>query len=105
MGPRTMLVVDLESRSIHREELPEKLVLDFLGGRGLGIALLYRRLGKNVDALSPENPLIFTTGPLQCTDFPFSSKTNLATRSPPQEVGHRCALHHRPSSKLDLPLD
>ena len=32
MGPQTMLVVDLESRSIHREELPGKLVLDFLDG-------------------------------------------------------------------------
>lgn len=77
-----MLVVDLESRDVHREELPERLVLDFIGGRGLGIALLFQKVKKNVDPLSPENPLIFTTGPLQGTDFPFSSKTNLATKSP-----------------------
>lgn len=82
MMPRTMLVVDLGDRTIHREELPEQLLSDFLGGRGLGIALLYQKVGEKVDPLSPSNPLIFTTGPLQGTDFPFSSKINLTTKSP-----------------------
>jgi aldehyde:ferredoxin oxidoreductase len=77
-----MLVVDLGDRTIHREELPEQLVSDFLGGRGLGIALLYQKVGEKVDPLSPSNPLIFTTGPLQGTDFPFGSKLNLTTKSP-----------------------
>jgi aldehyde:ferredoxin oxidoreductase len=80
--PRTMLVVDLGDRTIHREELPEQLISDFLGGRGLGIALLYKRLSEKVDPLNPDNPLIFTTGPLQGADFPFSSKLNLTTKSP-----------------------
>ncbi len=82
MSSRKMLVADLKDRSVKQEDLPEQLISDFLGGRGLGIALLYQRLRRKVDPLSPDNPLIFTTGPLQGTDFPFSSKLNLTTKSP-----------------------
>jgi aldehyde:ferredoxin oxidoreductase len=76
-----MLFIDLTTRRTTRKELDEKQVNAFLGGRGLGISLLYSNLKKGIDPQDESNPLIFTTGPLQGYNFPFSSKTMLTTKS------------------------
>ena len=77
-----MLVVDLTKRTSHAETLPEKVLVDYLGGRGLGAYLLYHNIKPAVDPLSPENPLIFTVGFAQGLDTPYSPKVVVSTKSP-----------------------
>ncbi len=77
-----ILVVDLTTQTYQTEALPEKILTDYLGGRGLGAYLLYHTIGAGIDPLSPENPLIFTVGFAQGTDTPFSPKMVLTTKSP-----------------------
>jgi len=52
------LTVDLSDKSWKEEKLSEELVNDYLGGRGIGIKLLYDLQEGKVDPLSPENHLI-----------------------------------------------
>jgi len=75
-----ILRIDLTKKKISSEILDKKEILGYIGGRGLGIKKLYENKRK-IDPLSPENLLIFMTGPL--TGFtPFSAFYNLTTKSP-----------------------
>ncbi|AKB17275.1 aldehyde ferredoxin oxidoreductase [Methanosarcina sp. WWM596] len=53
----------------------------YLGGRGLGVKLLFELSDPDIDPLSPENPLIFTIGPLTGI-APMASGTVLTSKSP-----------------------
>ncbi len=77
-----ILRVNLTSGRVSTEELPSRNVEMFLGGRGLGAALLYREVDPRVDPLGPDNKLIFVTGPLTGTKVPGSSKYVVMTKSP-----------------------
>ncbi|MEM3921298.1 MAG: aldehyde ferredoxin oxidoreductase family protein [Desulfurococcaceae archaeon] len=77
-----MLYIDLTDNS-HRELLlDEKVAYLLLGGKGLGIWILYKMLKPGIPPLSPENLLIFATGPLTGTIAPASSKLCVVTKSP-----------------------
>ena len=54
----------------------------YIGGRGLGTHLLAESLAPGIDPLSPENPLIFLSGPLTGTGAPTSGRISLSTKSP-----------------------
>jgi len=41
-----------------------------LGGRGFAVKLLWDELRSGVDALSPENKLLFVAGPLSGSFYP-----------------------------------
>ena len=59
-----LLRIDLTKQTYRTENIsPDDLRL-FLGGRGLGAAMLLRELPAKVDPLSQDNILIFSTGPL-----------------------------------------
>ena len=77
-----MLIIDLTTQTYQIDTLPEKILINYLGGRGLGVNLLYQSIGPGVGPLSPENPLIFTVGFAQGMDTPFSPKVVLTTKSP-----------------------
>lgn len=66
------------------EEFPweEEELLPFIGGRGLAAYLLYKLLPPGIDPLSPENLLIFSSGPFAGTKVPFSSRFSVAAKSP-----------------------
>jgi len=78
-----LLEVDLDSRTPRRHPLDERLAKLFVGGRGLGTALLAERFlrlrdrhsspFRAVDPLAPENPLIITTSPANGTTVPTSA--------------------------------
>ena len=53
-----------------------------LGGKGLGAWLLYTEQPAGVDPLSPENLMIFHTGPLTGTTAPTAGRFGLTTKSP-----------------------
>lgn len=77
-----MLKIDLSDRSYKIEEIPKEIIRAYVGGRGLGSRLLYESVPARADPLGEENHLIFTAGPASGTNFHFSSKVNLTTKSP-----------------------
>ncbi|MFX1482198.1 MAG: aldehyde ferredoxin oxidoreductase family protein [Promethearchaeota archaeon] len=77
-----ILRVDLSKGSTSVTSLDEKLLRDFIGGAGLGTRLLYDMIDKDTDPLSPENPLLYLTGPLCGTMAPTGSKSTFCSRSP-----------------------
>ncbi len=77
----TILRVDLSTGSI--EQQPTAPYADkWLGGRGFNTRVLYKELEPGIDALSPENVLIFSVGPLTGSMFPGSGRVEVAAKSP-----------------------
>ncbi len=77
-----LLFVDLASAKTEERFLSEGTVSRFLGGKGLGIALLDELTPPGCGPLDPGNPLCFLAGPLTGTSFPTSGRFTVATRSP-----------------------
>jgi aldehyde:ferredoxin oxidoreductase len=77
-----ILRIDLSTGSIETTPLPAEVMPLILGGKGLGAWLLYTEQPAGVDPLSPENHLIFHTGPLTGTTAPTAGRFGLTTRSP-----------------------
>ncbi len=77
-----ILRINLSTGEIGIETIPEKLARDYLGGRGWAIRYLYDEVDPQVDPLSPENKLIFTTGPLTATPAPTGNRYMVVTKSP-----------------------
>lgn len=79
-----MLDVDLSSGRVEKRPLPADDVISFVGGRGLGIKLLWDRLKDKpgTDPLGPDNPLMFMCGPFSGFPAPSSSRTCVVTKSP-----------------------
>lgn len=73
--------LDLGAESVNIIETDEKLILRYLGGRGLGVKLLSELTDPDIDPLSPLNPLIFTSGPLSGL-APMASGAVLTSKSP-----------------------
>ncbi len=76
-----ILKVDLSSGNIETEPT-ETYVDDYLGGRGIGVRLVYEHLKPGTGALEPGNPLIFSMGPLTGTAMPSSGRTDITCLSP-----------------------
>ncbi len=76
------LKVDLTKSTATAEAYDENLALNFLGGRGFAIKILWDTLKQGTDPLSPENKLIFATGPLTGIGLPNSGKLVIASKSP-----------------------
>lgn len=62
--------------------IPEDVVQKYLGGRGLGVWLLFNGLEPHVDPLSPDNVLIIATGPLSGLGIPAVNHAAICTKSP-----------------------
>jgi len=54
----------------------------YVGGRGLGVRILYDEVGPDTAPLSPDNALVFATGPLTGTNVPSSGRYCVVTKSP-----------------------
>jgi aldehyde:ferredoxin oxidoreductase len=77
-----ILHVSLTDKTIERKPIPHDLFSQYLGGRGLGVKLLYDKLSPGVDPLSAENLLIFAVGPVTATTVPTAGRTEVITKSP-----------------------
>ena len=77
-----ILHVNLSDKSIRREPLPPDLFNQYLGGRGLGVKLLYDNLAPETDAMSPDNLLVFAVGPSTATSVPTAGRFVVITKSP-----------------------
>ena len=76
-----ILRVDLSTGNIEKEPMDEVLAMQFLGGKGFGVKLLYDELRPGTDPFGPENKVVISTGPLTGTGA-FSPKCNFASKSP-----------------------
>ncbi|HIE15172.1 TPA: aldehyde ferredoxin oxidoreductase, partial [Candidatus Bathyarchaeota archaeon] len=54
----------------------------FIGGSGLAAKIIWEELNPQINPLSPENLLVFMTGPLEGTLVPCSSRYMVAAKSP-----------------------
>ncbi len=77
----TILRVDLSTGTIEKQST-SAYAEKWLGGRGLNARIMYKELQPGIDALSPENILIFSAGPLTGSMFPGSGRVEVAAKSP-----------------------
>ena len=78
-----ILRVNLTNKTIKEETLPEDVLRDWIGGRGLGVYLMLKEVDPKVDPLSPENKAIVLTGPLTgVPGVPSSGRWVSVTKSP-----------------------
>src|SRR3990172_1999194 len=77
-----LLEIDLTSGKTKNIVISDEMVEKYLGGRGLGAHLLFDTLPAKTDPLSPENVLLFLTGPLTGSMVTGSSKFVVVTKSP-----------------------
>ncbi|HKZ69236.1 MAG TPA: aldehyde ferredoxin oxidoreductase family protein [Anaerolineales bacterium] len=77
-----LLTVDLTTGRIGEQSIPDSYLRDFVGGASLGARLLYSRLTPTLDPLSPDNPLLFITGPLTGTSGPAVGRYTVCAKSP-----------------------
>ncbi|QSX07768.1 hypothetical protein J0B03_08045 [Alkalibacter rhizosphaerae] len=77
-----VLRVNLSTKEVTTEVLPEKLAQDYIGGAGFAIKYLFDEVPGDCDPLGEENKLIFVPGPLSGTSAPCASRMAMATKSP-----------------------
>lgn len=74
--------INLTTGDISVEPLDLELAHKFIGGRGLGTKMLYDAGVATVDPLSPENQLIYITGPMTGAAAPSTGRYMVVTKSP-----------------------
>ena len=77
-----VLRIDLSKGVSKVEDLNLEEAKKFIGGRGLGTKLFVDEVSPSVDALSPENKILFATGPLTGTPTPTGGRYMVVTKSP-----------------------
>ncbi len=78
-----ILAINLQTSKIATHPLDPQIRDFFIGGRGLGLYLLHQRVNSKTNAYDPENPLIFSPGPLGgIPQFPGTSKCMAISLSP-----------------------
>ncbi|WFA08769.1 aldehyde ferredoxin oxidoreductase family protein [Tissierella sp. Yu-01] len=77
-----LIRVNLTEKTIKVENLNMEDAKLYLGGRGLGSKYLYDEIDPTIDPLSPENKLIFMTGPLTGTYATCAGRFNVVAKAP-----------------------
>jgi aldehyde:ferredoxin oxidoreductase len=77
-----ILRLDLSTRDTDFEYLDEATARKYIGGVGLAAKILWDETTPDTDPLSPENELVFMTGPLTGSIMPKSSRYIIAGISP-----------------------
>jgi aldehyde:ferredoxin oxidoreductase len=76
------LKIDLTDEKFDLVPLKDEILLRYLGGKGLASYLLYSINPPGVDPLSPDNHLVFNTGPITNSRIWGSSRYGVFTKSP-----------------------
>lgn len=85
----TILNVNLATDRVEKEPLSLAFARKYLGASGFNAVKLFELVRPEVDALSPENVLMFATGPFVGTLFPGCVRTTVTAKSPLTDVlGH-----------------
>jgi len=81
-----ILEIDLSANETKEFQISPEERRQYIGGKGLALFYLSRRLPVNIDPLSAENPLIIMLGALLGTGAPCSSRFCAVTKSPLTEI-------------------
>jgi aldehyde:ferredoxin oxidoreductase len=91
---KKILYVDLTTGKTEVKPLKEKLLKEYIGGIGLGMKLWLDHSKAGVDPFSPENPLLFITGPLTGTMAPSAGNSYaVVSKGPLTEGICECKAH------------
>jgi len=74
--------INLSTGKIEIKDIDYDMAKKWLGGRGIGVKILYDKLKPKTDPLSPDNIIVFATGPLTGTGAPSSGRYCTVTKSP-----------------------
>ncbi|PIE32089.1 aldehyde ferredoxin oxidoreductase [candidate division KSB3 bacterium] len=77
-----VLRVNLTEGTVKIEKLNEGWAKDYIGARGLGSRYFVEEVSPQVDPLSPDNKLIFATGPTTGTLGTSTGRYNIVTKGP-----------------------
>lgn len=77
-----VLRVNLSDGTVRAEDLNEEYAKQFIGARGLGTKYFVEEVDAAVDPLSPENKIIFMTGPITGTFATSGGRYNVVTKGP-----------------------
>jgi len=81
-----LLTIDLTHGTTGVRTLDPQLFRDFVGGASLAAKLLYESLTPSLDPLSPDNPLLFLTGPLTGSSGPAVGRYVVCAKSPATRI-------------------
>ncbi|MCB1754595.1 MAG: aldehyde ferredoxin oxidoreductase family protein [Gammaproteobacteria bacterium] len=79
---KKLLRVNLTDGTVKEEATNMTWAAEYLGQRGLATRYMIEEMDPTVDALSPENLLIFATGPLTGTNASTGGRYSVITKSP-----------------------
>ncbi|MFW9822685.1 MAG: aldehyde ferredoxin oxidoreductase N-terminal domain-containing protein, partial [Candidatus Thorarchaeota archaeon] len=77
------LEINLTNEKVEEITFSDKILQNYMGGRGLGVKILWDRLGnkwETIDPLGPENILLILTGPF--TGYFIGARTCVTGKSP-----------------------
>jgi len=77
-----ILKINLNKKTFKEEPIPDSVYETYLGGKGLGTYLLMKENPPGIDPFSPDNRLIFCTGPITNTRIYGSCRHGVFTKSP-----------------------
>jgi aldehyde:ferredoxin oxidoreductase len=95
------LNVNLTKNKALADSYDSKFAFNYLGGRGFAARILWDQIRPGIDPLSPDNKLVFATGPLTGFALPNSGKIIVASKSPltggygDGNIGTRAAIQMR----------
>ena len=75
-----LLRVDLGTGKSTVEDIPHEWLEQYIGGRGLAARYLYETMDPKAEPLSPDNKMIFATGPLTGTPVPCGARYTVVTK-------------------------
>ncbi len=78
----SILRVDLATGTTSRENVPEEVVREYLGGRALGAKILFQELEPGLDPLGPDNRLVLAAGAVTGAPFSGNSRYTVMAKSP-----------------------
>ncbi len=76
------LRISLKDKSYKAEKIDTQILKDYLGGVGYAAKILFEELDKGIDPLSPDNKIIFATGPLTSYKVPGGGSIEVCFKSP-----------------------
>ena len=79
-----ILEVDLDSGELKDSPLDEKMAKMYLGGKGLGLKLVYNEFRPDMQPFDPDNLLVFATGPATGQKVPTSGRYHIVCSKSPQ---------------------
>ena len=77
-----LLRIDLTCKHFKIEQIDISILKNFIGGAGLVTFFLSKELEKGIDPFSPQNKIVFATGPLTGLPIPGAARHCIGAKSP-----------------------